>query len=356
MSQIISSVSFSKLEEYLKCPQLFYQKYVLKSELVVKATKQEALLQGCLAHLLIEERLKQATQLTKKQIIVVIDEWLIHDCDLQIASDFEEMDTGGGLHLQSVYDCGVLIAEILNRCASTYTEDDKIRSKSGDVLADPLNYPSLSFKKALDESGANKLRFAIDLAAARCHEDFGDLKLSTALAKGLHFGLGFKPADAAKTLEIEYDLSSSKLEAAPEVAWRGFIDWIYTDDLGLHIVDHKTSKALPTESLVKHHEQLNLYAYLYYLATGKWADTIGINSLPTQQLIQVNLDRALSKSIYDYYCDLTQEICVPGRTWHKQPPSNTYISNCVKVYGRNVKICKALSQCWPSFDPQTINI
>jgi hypothetical protein len=355
--QPITSVSFSRFEDYLKCPRLFYHKYVLKDPAITASAKQEPLLQGSLAHLLIERRLEIQRDLDQAETLNVLSTWLKDDCKLAVSESYSEMDLGVGIDLQSLYDCASQISSLLDRCASWYSYEDTIRSKSGDLLADPLNYPSISFRMELDKLKIDSLRSCIDVTAGRLDPDFtSDVKLTSAAARGLHFGLNFTPASNANTVAIEYDLSVERIEAAPDVIWRGFIDWIYTDEDGLHLIDHKTSKALPTEALVMHHEQLNIYAYLYYLTTGVWADTIGINSLPTQQIISVSLDRNLSKEIYDYYCGLAIEICQPNRQWHRQPPTNIYHSNCARKFGKDVRVCKLVPTCWPHFDPLSLNL
>lgn len=358
MAHPISSISVSRLQVYLACQQLFFEKYINKSGIVVD-TKQTALIQGSLTHALLEVRLKDLSLVAQTPLVVA--EWLVEVCGLNIAADFEEMLQGKGICLTSVLEYAESLSSLLKRCGPKYEEEDKLRTKDGKILADPLTYPSTAFRQAYDQLNLSQNKQIIDVSAARQHPDFAtnDISLCNVVANSLNFAQNFTyPEDFKRTIAIELDLSAqteTPLSIVPGVEWKGYIDWVYETKTGeVVIVDHKTNKAIPNELEVVHHEQLNIYASLYYEIYNVWPNRIGIQHLRSDTLVTAEVDPVISSQIYSYYKEITLDILNPRAVWLRQSPAKTYAGTCVKKFGLSVQVCPLLASCWPNFNPAAI--
>lgn len=347
----INTVSFSKLDLYNTCPQKFYQKYV-SLEGKSADQKETALIQGNLAHSILEGFLAGETKINA--LASALPVWLDSVCNLPIATDIKDMQAGKGIHTPSLLHYAETVAPLLIRCAPNYEGEDAIRKNDGTPPSDPLNYPPRNFSNALNQLGTHPLQQTLDVTAQRLHPDFvtNAISLSKVAAKAYFYALNFTYPDYfARTLEIELSVMSDsvRVEILPGIMWRGYIDWIFKDRDGkITITDHKTNKDCPTELKVGNHDQLNIYACLYYQIKGIWPDYIGINHLGSNSLIRIPTNPETATSIYNYYKELTQDIVDPHQRWLRKSPS-AYSNPCVKLIKGQAVSCPLLDSCWKHF-------
>jgi hypothetical protein len=220
-----------------------------------------------------------------------------------------------------------------------------------------LNYPPKPFLVELDRLGVYELQHVIDISAQRAHVDFADnaISLCKVVAQGWAYARNFEYPDYfEQTLYVELPVNTDeqKIEVIPGVDWNGSIDWVFRDVNGqVTIADHKTSKDLPNEFGVQYHEQLNLYAVLYYELYDEWPDYIGINHLKSNTLVRVALDPQIASNIYNYYREVVVDICKPNQTWLRRSPLKRFNigTPCVKEVRGQAITCPMLSTCWPHF-------
>lgn len=292
----------------------------------------------------------------------ILYDWLEGVCDLTPVWDRQEMIDGKGIDINTLIEYATTVRPLLARCLPKYAEEDKLRTKAGGVLSDPLNFPSAQFSQEYNNLNLWSVKSELDVSAQRQHPDFSanSISISSVVAKSLNYALAFTyPENFARTLEVELSLNTAEQQAVELISglpWTGFVDWIYEDkEGGINIVDHKTNKLLPNELEVVHHDQLNIYAALYYEIFGKWVERIGIQHLPSDTLVTAEVNPEIAKSIYHFYRQLAVEIVNPARTsWLKRLPNKQYDGVCVKRMGTQLQICPALSTCWPHFNPAAI--
>jgi PD-(D/E)XK nuclease superfamily len=353
----ITSVSVSRIQLYLTCAKLFYEKYINKSG-ILEEKVQAALIQGSLAHLLLETRLQNKDlELLLPELIA---EWLVDTCGLPVVNNKEQMLDLNGIHIDSLLDYAKSVVPLLLRCSASYEGDDAIRTSAGKPLADPFEYPSASFTREYAKLNLYHLKQELDICAARQHEDFtnNNISISSIVANSITYATQFTyPEDFQETLHVELDLhrQDSPIEIVPGVKWLGFIDWVYKTKSGeIVIVDHKTNKLIPNSLEVEHHEQLNIYAALYYETYGIWPSKIGIQHLKSNTLVTAATNIETSAQIYKYYKEIVQEIIRPRSIWLRQPAAKVYSGTCVKKFGLVKHICPLISSCWPNFNPEAI--
>jgi PD-(D/E)XK nuclease superfamily len=356
MAPCISSASVSRFQVYLSCAHLFFEKYINKSGALVE-TKQTALIQGSLAHSMVEAILNDTDLET--QLPIILSDWLLEVCDLQVANSTEEMVAQKGIEIDALIYYADQLSPLLERCSESYLGSDRIRTNAGKVLTDPVNYPSSGFLQAYALLNISEHKQNIDISAARQHPDFAlnNISLSSIVATAYTYAKLFTyPKDFKETIAVELDLGVHGLELIPGVAWKGYIDWVYRTNSGeIVIVDHKTNKLLPNELEVNHHEQLNVYAGLYYEIYGEWPARVGIQHLKTNTLVTSEVDPSIATEIYKYYKEIALEIITPRTTWLRQSPAKVYAGTCVKKFGPTTYVCPLISRCWPQFNPASIS-
>lgn len=351
----IDSVSFSRLDLYNVCPRKFYTKYILKQgELLDK--KETALIKGTLAHAILEEYLLGTPKFDA--LVSVLPLWLSSTCGLEITDDYDVFIRGNGIHIESLISYIETVSELLMRCHPEYDGDDAIRTKDGKAPADPLNYAPKAFSEAFSKLEVGLLEQTIDVAAQRLNEDFSDNSISLAkvAAEAYYFVRCFSfPDYYKKTLHVELSVNDPLQDLyvflAQGVYWNGFIDWIFEDEDGaVTIADHKTSKALPTMQEVQQHDQLNIYAVLYYELFGRWPEYIAINHMRSNTIVRVEPDPDIAKEIYNFYREVLEQILSKDNLWLRKSPSQKYSTPCVKEIAGKISTCALLGKCWPKFE------
>ena len=274
------------------------------------------------------------------------------------------MLAGKGISVGALLEYAEIVGPLLARCMPKYELEDKLRTRDGLPLSDPLLYPSQEFKIELGKLNIYALTSEINVSAARQHPDYSlnNIDVAGIVAKSFTWANSFTlPVDFDVTIAVELDLNSTPtrpIELLPGLPWRGFIDWVYRDKNGeVVIIDHKTNKDIPNELEVQHHEQLNIYAALYYEIFGIWPTRIGIGHLRSDTLVTTPTDPTIASNIYSYYKEIAAEIISKqlDSVWLRQSASKTYAGTCVKKFGRNVSVCPLLESCWPGFNPAAIS-
>lgn len=146
-----------------------------------------------------------------------------------------------------------------------------------------------------------------------------------------------------KTGEIEYSDDTTM--------FNGYIDLVCrTRDGKLAIIDHKTSKGEPpTMAKVARHQQLLLYGWAIWRLTGEVPDLIGINHLRTNKLVlaKFNLDLALEV----LKAKLQTIRGIDNKVHIKQDPYG-YGSMCITQSSKGEKYCPYFHLCHKDLVPQ----
>lgn len=355
----IKTVSFSRLSVFNKCPRLYNYKYVNK--IVVIENLKEPLIKGSLSHYILEQMLHGHDAV--EAFYMVLPTWLVNICRLEVTDDPTKAAQGFGICPSILGEYAEAVSDLLLRCAINYKGTDVIRTDKGGVPADPLNYPPKSFKQEYRDLGLDDLKFSLDLGACRGNEDFANLSLSFITAQALFFAKNFKyPERFGKSIGIEHELyptAADDYEPVPffDKYWNGAIDWVYESlDDELIIADHKSSKKCMSETEVLYHPQLNLYAALYYEQTGRFADKICINHLPSNTFVEAKPELTIVNDYYNYFKQLQTEIDKSDYT--RRIPTE-YNSPCIEykyVGGQSIinNFCPYLTHCWPNIDLENL--
>jgi hypothetical protein len=131
--------------------------------------------------------------------------------------------------------------------------------------------------------------------------------------------------------------------------FNGFIDLLARDQLGrLLIIDHKTSKGdAPAVDKVAMHEQLLIYGYVIYYATGEVPHQIGINHLRSGKLVLADFNLAKAEKAVARL--LTLQAAIEAKVFLTQDPYG-YGARCVTESFRSDKpptLCPGLRYCHP---------
>lgn len=123
------------------------------------------------------------------------------------------------------------------------------------------------------------------------------------------------------------------------------IDLIATDPEGrIYLLDHKTSKKLPSMTDAQHWEQLLIYAWAHFMLWGVWPQYIGINSLRDNKLITAPFKPELVEGALARHTQALKGI--EAEIFIQQSPTS-FGSNCYNDYSKEK--CAYLNTCHPDF-------
>ena len=138
-----------------------------------------------------------------------------------------------------------------------------------------------------------------------------------------------------KTGEIEY--------IHDDVIFNGYIDLVCRTSNGkLAIIDHKTSKELPTMQKVARHQQLLLYGWAVWRLTGEKPDYIGINHLRSNKLVMAHFDLDLALEVLKTKLHTINGI--DNKVFIKQDPFG-YGNKCQTETAKGIRYCPFFSTC-----------
>lgn len=338
----IPITSFTRLTAFQTCSEFYRLKYLNKT--ITETIATEALVLGKFVHYILEECLDPATPTTEAiyAFTLGLPEFLNENYLSALAELQEDIVTyvSKGAHL---------LYRASDRCR---VEDYPIRNRDKSIPKNPIEFPPQEFSSEFNKTCA-KFKLLLDTAASRSNNLFSSCSLFWLLSKALYWTHYWRPPTSiSKTIAVELGFSTTDLNkvAFHNVFMNGYIDWVVqTKDNFLSIIDHKTSKAKPTPQGVLHHPQLNLYAWLYFQTYGRWSDLIGINHLPSGELIQVDLDQDIALNIVGYLKEL--QLATTKGTYTRRHPTD-YNSPCIKrdwKSGEITYLCPALKDCWPDY-------
>lgn len=336
------TVSFSALESYKTCSQLYAFKYIDK--LKYEQPLQKALLVGSWTHKLIEEVINDPACCVEDQLKKYLPSWLT-ECAISLEYD----------HVENLIELSLRLAELLYRASAFCNDSSKIRNSNGTVLKSPVDFPSTTFKTELAKLSCYRFKSQLDQIASQKNNAFLHMSFSWLFAEALFYAQSFKlPNWVSKTLHTELEFGTKDNNKVPlsdsKCSLLGYIDWIVElTDGRVAVIDHKTSTKCPTNEEVLFHPQLNLYAYAYKILFGKYPDIIGINHIKSSNIILAEVNLGIVHDTLDYYSSI-YSLCDQGIILKKHP--NDYQSPCVKRdYNSNkiTNICPYLDKCWGNY-------
>jgi hypothetical protein len=363
--KLTKKTSFSRMDSFTKCPVSYKLKYVTKLD--KPSTIEQHFILGKLTHSLIELYLNGAG--TKEAIIVdCIIDWLEKDA-LLLPNDLEDFVT-------NLVDYGMR-AGLLYYLASPACKDKRIAIRNADgslgkvdcldSIIDMPRYCPKSFKERYYDEDLHVLRQELDTTACEGNPTYYRFSLSNVVAKAVSYLIGFKPPSVFKTVGTEIDLKSNgKIPWDHETYWDGYIDWVVETVEGEHegepvregllgIIDTKTGrKEVYTRNKVQYHDQLNLYVALYYEMTGRKANFIGINHVPSGDLVLAKVDWSVVSSIYEHWKSVQRaiQLATSEDIFIPQRPTG-YNSPCIqwdwKDKSKISSLCPYLENCHPNY-------
>lgn len=332
--------SFSRLEAYKKCSEYYHLKY--KEKIKEEKAFNKYLEIGGLVHAVLEDYLLGKGTI-EESFYLHLGAWLKkHNLSL----DAEEV-------IPAIEPAAELLWRASAKCDD---EELTIRKTNGDLLVDPITYPSREFKKLCYRQGIT-LRFSeLDLKVQKQAPYFLEESFSWILAKSLYFVKYFKiPNWIESTVSVELPISNTEANSIKlplsDTYLQGYIDWIVKSKDGKTIIlDHKTSKKKPSVEEVFLSPQLNLYVWLYRELYGFQVDCIGINHLESGEMVIVDTNKKVFESVLSYHVQL-QKAIETGVHFKHDPLS--YNSPCFKRDWKTNRVkecCPYLAHCHPIFN------
>lgn len=147
----------------------------------------------------------------------------------------------------------------------------------------------------------------------------------------------------AKDGSIERD-DTGEIKWSKTGLFHGYIDLIARDKEGrLMVIDHKTSKEMPTEAKVSRHEQLLAYGWAVSHLTGEDVYAIGINDLRRNKLILAKFDMVKALEAVKRLASIQRGI--EAGVFIKRDPQ-AYETPCVRKSKTNeYTLCPGLKYC-----------
>lgn len=332
--------SFSRLEAYKKCSEYYHLKY--REKIKEERSFNKYLEIGALVHAVLEDYLLGKDTI-ENSFYLHLGAWLKKH---GLSFDAEEI-------VPAIEPAAELLWRASRKCDS---EEEKIRKANGDLLIDPIAYPSRDFKRLCYKAGVTARFSELDLSVQKQAPYFLEESFSWILAKSLYFVKYFNiPNWIEKTIAVELPISTNtenniKLPLS-ETYLQGYIDWIVKSKDGKTIIlDHKTSKKKPSVEEVFLNPQLNLYVWLYRELYGIQVDCIGINHLESGEMVIVDTNKKVFESVLSYHVQL-QKAIETGVHFKHDPLS--YNSPCFKRDWKTNRVketCPYLSLCHPIFN------
>ena len=337
--------SFSRLELYQKCPEMYKYQYVEKYR--PEQPFAAPLVRGSFVHDVLEEYIDPDTLTSSIEdaLYLYFGPWL------------EELHTG--IPLEEAWDFANKFGDLLFRASPKCNDPKlKIRKADGTVPSNLESYPTKSWKSALQKSGLSKLRYEMDNKAGLNYPDaFINLSFSYFVGETFAMLKGFEiPAWIKQTVFVEKGFSTNQndkllLPGSSDLYFNGYMDWVAEDQYGqLIILDHKTSKKKPSEQQVQNFPQLNLYAWGYKLVYGIWPNKIGIHHVRSGEIVLANVDKKIVNRTLVYYGTI-QKAGIESGLFIKRHPEE-YGSPCIQRDRQTDKvsfICPYLHKCWPEY-------
>jgi hypothetical protein len=155
----------------------------------------------------------------------------------------------------------------------------------------------------------------------------------------------FMPEDAGdRTIKRN---KKSEVVFSSEVMFNGYIDLVARDKHGrLILIDHKTNKEEPSVDKVAIHEQLLAYGFAIYHLTGEMPHKIGINHLRSSKLVLADFDIKKAEEVLERW--LAIQNAAKNKIYIKQNPY-AFNSRCITMDFKTKKnsFCPGFKHCHP---------
>lgn len=338
--------SVSRIKTYKECSQMYKLKYVDKLDSFVQSTSTVA---GTLLHAALEYLYGADDP----------DVATAEDCFFKILeSEFVNLGIvkvdGLLVELMSYYSD---IEHLYTRASATYTGPDAIRTRSGAVPKAPEM--TGVWKDAIKRLNLDKRKDLIDTTIQKSKSGMENVSIVDAFIKALNIIKNYRTPNTISditALEMplsEWDYENNVLRNAvpfpgckhPDVYLNGYIDNICKIKIGgreyTTIVDYKSSKETFDENIVKHNQQMLLYAAGVEYLTKEPVEYIGILSFLQKELIYVPVDKKIQEEVISIFNKVIDK-CISGE-FNKHVPDTKY-APCLNSFGGE---CPFLKHCWP---------
>ena len=340
--------SFSRIEKYVKCSELYRLFYVDKP-VARPVTDNVSTVMGGIVHETLEEYDGPAIQRAMPPLDILDIIWDNRLRELSMLHVKPEL-------LRIADD----VVRLHERASADYRGPDAIRDERGKPFKTPQR--SKAWELAVKDLKLDVRRGAIDRLAATKSKPWTDVSLAEVYAESYNVLRGYPDPIAGMGLtvraqEVPLSAPAQKGEAhmndpkvnivrLPDGAlFTGYIDSICTDSMNrTYIIDHKTSKEAPTQTKVAHWEQLILYAWAHHQVWGFYPHYIGINHIRTGQLVLAHFNPALIEGALRRFMAAVQG--VEQRVFVQQSPAS-YGAQCYKEFTKTP--CEYLGYCHPEF-------
>jgi hypothetical protein len=337
----IEVTSYSRLDMFLKCPQMFKQRYILKTEVEEEFNKHFFI--GIYVHTILEEVLSNG----RAPEDVYVEEFGEKIYSLGI--DLDKPD------IEDMLVVCMQLGELLYRCTEKCKDDTAIRNADGSIPKSPIDSPPSILKKAIRELDLYTTARPLDTKAAGFNSAFVNESITWILADVYAMVLNFKPPEWAITKYTELPISTTpnNLVLLPNgnCAINGYIDWIVEDIEGnVYIIDHKTSKDCIKPIDVMFHPQLNLYAYCYEKLYGQKVTGIGIHHVKSGNIILSKVNEKINSNLV-YHINNLYEATTESKYFRHRPTD--YNSPCISYDWKSGAVkskCPYIKHCWGEYD------
>ena len=338
--------SVSRIKTYKDCSQMYKLKYVDKLDVFKQST---STLSGTLLHAALEYFYG-----TEDSEVVTPEDAYFKILPIELANvGITKADSLCNELLEYYED----IKHLYARASESYTGPDAIRTRNGSVPKAPEM--TGVWKAAVKKLNLDTRKSLIDTTIQTSKDGMEDVSIVDVFTKSLQIIKEYTtPREMVKMLSLEMPLSQWDYEnnilrnpvpfpgcSHPHVYLNGYIDNICKIRVGSKtyttIVDYKSSKETFDENIVKHNQQLLLYAAGVEYITGEPVEYIGILSFLQKELIYVPVDKKIQQEVIEIYNRVIDKT-IKGE-FNKHVPDTKY-SQCLSSFGGE---CPFLKHCWP---------
>lgn len=340
---MIKAYSFSKIEKWLKCGELFRWLYLDKTVPKI-ATDNVATVAGSIVHEVLE--VFHPTPTTMQVLDLLDGMWIAKLPDYSLVTQLDEIR----------FD----MARLYERASAAYRGPDAIRDENGKAYKAPLR--STAWRIAMERLDLPRRQDKIDKQGALLGKPFNTVSLSNVYSETYRIlGNYANPIAQAGLTICATELAFSKINYKAEtvefpvefpgtgIYYTGKIDAIAIDVRGrLVLLDHKTSKPpAPSPAEVANWDQLLLYCFAHEQVWGRLPDFMGINHIVTGKFVLVPVDPLLVQGAVRRAIQAV--MAIEAGMFIQQSPGG-YSSHCHNKFGTGP--CDYLKHCHPAYFAQ----
>jgi hypothetical protein len=323
-------ISYSAIEKYLKCSEL-YRRWYLDKSVPRPLDISVAMEGGTYVHGALEEYYGVYERGMHPMNIMEFM-WQIELAKYELDGLYEDLQ---GLRFD--------YSSLMGRAAADYKGPNPIRNGKNEVPKKPKQ--TKAWEKMAAALNLENREHRVNIKAAEKNPVWKELRLSDVFSESYYLLEKFKDNFIGHTI-IAIEFEFEVVLPGTDYIFRGKIDLITRDAFGrLGIYDHKTSKDAPTAGKVQHWEQLLLYAWAYWIYTQEWPSLLGINHLRSGNLVTGNFDQSLVQPAVDRKIAATRGI--DAGVFIPRAPGD-FGAPCVNEYDEE-RVCCYFKVCHPKF-------